>query len=255
MPEEVGLTKGVRRRTLGLRREEVAQLSGVSITWYTWLEQGRNIKVSNEVLESISRVLKLTKEESIYLFSIAGNTNIIKGDLDENILTPSIKNLLKNIVDIPAYIIDQHWNLLYWNNISEKVFCIFNSLTNSERNIIYLMFTNKEYMDLFDNWEFHARGIISRLRYTYGKHYNDIKLCSIIKNLCEVSKDFNKWWNVNEVSGMNDVIKNINHPLVGKMTFEFISLDLSINSNLKLIFHNPINETKKKIDMLIESGN
>lgn len=253
-PEQVGLPNGTRRRTTGLRREEVAQLSGIGLTWYTWLEQGRDIQVSNQVLESITRALQLTQEETYHLFVLAGKAVVNHNFSAPNLITLAIRSLLDNIVDIPAYIMDQRWNLLAWNDISEKVFGDFNKLSQSERNIVQLMFTNKAYMDLFDDWSFHARGIIARFRASYAKYSDDTWFRMFINNLCNISAKFNEWWALHDVHGMDDVIKEINHPIVGRMVFEFVSFDVSANPNLKLIFHNPSvgTDTKHKIDMLMK---
>lgn len=239
---------------MGLRREEVAQLTGIGLTWYTWLEQGRDIQVSSQVLESIARVLQLTQEETYHLFVLAGKAVMNSNTLEPNLITSAIRNLLDNIVDIPAYIMDQRWNLLAWNDISEKVFGDFTTLSQSEKNIVHLMFANKPYMELFDDWAFHARGIIARFRATCVKYPDDVWFRTFVNDLCSVSTAFNEWWALHDVHGMDDVIKEISHPTVGRMVLEFVSFDVSANSNLKLIFHNPVagTNTKSKIDMLIK---
>lgn len=254
-PEQAGLPSGTRRRTAGLRREEVAQLAGIGLTWYTWLEQERDIQVSNQVLESIARVLCLTAEETCHLFSLAGNTVMAANSSELNLITPAIRNLLNNIVDVPAYVMDQRWNLLAWNDISQKVFGDFSVLSPSERNIVHLMFMNRPYMNLFEDWPFHAYGIIARFRAAYGKYPDDVWFDPFIKNMCNSSTIFDEWWAMHDVHGMDDVIKEIHHPKARRMIFEFSSFDISSNPNLKLIFHNPISgtDTKSKIDMLIHT--
>lgn len=242
-PEQVGLPHGSRRRTPGLRREEVAQLAGVGITWYTWLEQGRDIKVSQQVLDSLARVLQFTNQERQHLFMLAGKGKMHSSPVEQNVITPALKNLLDNVTDIPAYIIDQRWNLLAWNNISAQVFGDFSSLIQAERNIVYLMFNNQDYMELFEDWEFHARGVIARFRATYGKYQDDRWMQEFVQNQCNANSLFEEWWAIHDVHAMEDVIKEINHPKVGRMVYEFVSLDVSANPNLKLIFHNPVSGT------------
>lgn len=253
-PEQVGLPKGARRRTAGLRREEVAQLAGIGLTWYTWLEQGRDIQVSRQVLESIARVLKLTPEECHHLFVLAGKAVPNRANSIPDQVTPTLQNLLDSMTDLPAYIMDQRWNLLAWNAIAEKVFGNFTTLPPPERNVIRLMFTNKAYMALFDDWAFHARGIIARFRATYAKYPDDHFLLDMIRDLCHTSTSFHEWWALHDVHGMDDVIKEIHHPIVGRMVLAFTSFDLSTNPNLKLIFHQPVADTgtKEKVDLLIQ---
>jgi len=252
-PEQVGLSRGTRRRTSGLRREEVAGLAGIGLTWYTWLEQGRDIQVSNQVLESIARVFQLTQDEITHLFCLAGNTKTSDSFSETGVLSPAVKNLMSNFNQVPTYMIDNCWNLVTWNKLSEKVFCEFSKLEKHERNILYLMFMYKPYMDLFDDWEYHARGIVSRFRVDFVKQTQNIHMQSFVEYLCNSSSKFHDWWKLHDVHGMDDVLKKITHPVVGKMSLEFVSFNASANPNLRLIFHSPAEgtDTKAKLTKLL----
>jgi hypothetical protein len=253
-PSQVGLSEGTRRRTPGLRREEVALLAGTSLTWYTWLEQGRSINVSDQLLESLSRVLQLSKEERNYLFLLAAKS--LPGDYcpKTNLITPVLQNVLDSLNSIPSYIMDDRWNVIAWNQCACNVFADFGKIDPSERNIVWMMFHKEDYMDLFDDWTYHAKGILARFRAAYGKHIEDDWFITFIERIKTKSPEFNQWWEDYEINEMSSVIKKITHPIVGSMVFEFSSFDVSDNKNLKLILHNPLagTDTKQKVMLLSE---
>jgi len=255
-PSQVGLSNGIRRRTPGLRREEVAQLAGISLTWYTWLEQGRPINVSEQLLESLCRVLFLTKEERNHLFILAAKTFPSDDYPEQSPITAALQNVLDSLDVIPAYLMDNRWDVIAWNKSACKIFCDFSTINPNERNIVWLMFKNSEYMDLFNDWDFHARGILARFRATCGKHIDDDWFTAFINKLRAESSAFNEWWSIYDVHGMSDIIKEITHPTIGSLSFEFNSFDVSDNANLKLILHTPLagTDTKDKI-MLLMSEN
>jgi transcriptional regulator with XRE-family HTH domain len=253
LPSQVGLPNGSRRRTPGLRREEVAQLAGISLTWYTWLEQGRPIKISNYLIESLCHVLLLNKEERSHLFILAAKSLPIN-NVEQNQITAALRSVLDSLDIIPAYIMDNRWNIIAWNESASKVFYDFNKIDPEERNIVGMMFTNHEYMELFDDWAFHARGILARFRATCGRYVDDDWFKVLVSRLKTESTFFNEWWSMYDVHGMSDVIKQITHPIVGSLSFEFSSFDVSNNTNLKLILHTPLadTDTREKIILLMK---
>ncbi|WP_278043202.1 helix-turn-helix domain-containing protein [Paenibacillus elgii] len=140
-PQELGLQVDTsRRRTPGLRREEVASLSGISLPWYTALEQGRDIQVSEQVLESLVRTLRLSKDERNHLRVLANHSTVSKGTENET-LSPSLQQILDRLGTYPAYIIDKHWNVLAWNKITSSLCGDFNRMAEIERNILWRVFT------------------------------------------------------------------------------------------------------------------
>lgn len=248
LPNQVGLPDGMRRRTPGLRREEVAQLAGISLTWYTWLEQGRPINVSNQLLESLCHVLLLTNEERNHLFNLALKSSPVY-KVEQCPVSASLQNVLDHLTIIPAYIMDDKWNIVAWNNCACAVFGDFSKLEPKERNIVWMMFNNSDYMSLFDDWAFHARGILARFRATCGKHVDDDWYTTFVNKLRAQNTSFDKWWSMYAVHGMNEITKKLTHPVVGCLSFEFSCFDVSDNPNLKLILHTPSpdTDTKQKI--------
>lgn len=243
-PEQLGLPCGTRRRTPGLRREEVAHLAGIGLTWYTWLEQGRAINVSDDVLDSLSRVFILSDEERVHLYALANKT-IPNGENDYQPVSDTLMRILKRFdtAYCPAYIMDSHWNVVAWNELAATIFGDFSLLSTYERNIVYMMFCNQEYMTLFEDWEFHAKGIIARFHAAMAKHIDDPWFSGFVHDLKNKCNTFSAWWSLYDVNRMSDVIKELKHPLIGKMTYEFVSFDVSDNQNLKLLVHNPDDKT------------
>lgn len=243
IPAQVGLPAGIRRRTPGLRREEIAQLAGIGLTWYTWLEQGRQINVSDQVLESLSKVLMLNAEERKHLFTLAMKPIPNENYRNAGQLNDTLQHVLDSLETSPAYIIDQRWNICGWNKSACQVFGDFSQINESERNVVYMMFCKNEYMELFDDWEFHAKGIIARFRVMCGINIDDPWITDFTNNLKEKSSDFNMWWSMYKIHSMSDIIKELSHPVVGKLVFEFNSFDVSDNPNLKMLIHTPVQGT------------
>ena len=243
LPSQVGLPSGLRRRTPGLRREEVAQLAGIGLTWYTWLEQGRPIRVSSQVLESLARVLLLDPHERGYLFTLARHVVPASPLSRQSVIKPSVQHILDSLQLSPALIIDQRWNVIAWNNASSVVFGDFGMIDPLDRNIVSMIFTHNSYMSLFIDWEFHARGMLARFRTAYGQHVDDPWFAAFIENLKIKSNAFREWWSQHEAQNSTEVNKELKHPIAGKLVFESCSFALSDNPNLKMIVNTPLPET------------
>lgn len=254
LPSEVGISEGLRRRTPGLRREEVAYLAGVGLTWYTWLEQGRAIKVSAGVVESLSRVLMLDEQERIHIYTLAGQalpTDIIPY---QGTVSPMLQHVLDNLVLSPSFIMDVRWNIIAWNKAASAVFTDFSKINVHKRNMVWMMFKYDDYKKLFIDWEFHAQGMLARFRSTIGQYIEDPWLVEFIEELKNESEEFNLWWSRHDVQRNSQLYKKLKHPIVGELVFEFCSFDVSDNSNLKLIVNTPFLETNTniKVKMLLD---
>lgn len=253
LPSQVGIPEGGRRRIPGLRREEVAYLAGVGLTWYTWLEQGRAIQVSAEVLESLSRVLMLDKQERIHLYTLA--RHVFPSDIPsyKGTVSPILQHVLDNLILSPSFIMDIRWNIISWNKAARVVFADYGKINVRERNMVWMMFTNPDYKNLFIDWEFHAQGMLARFRSDIGHYIEDPWLTNFIDELKTESEQFNLWWSKHEVQGNGEINKKLNHPIAGKMEFEFSSFDVSDNLNLKLIVNTPLTgtDTDKKVKFLL----
>jgi transcriptional regulator with XRE-family HTH domain len=167
-PTEVGLPCGNGRRIRGLRREEVAALAGVGLTWYTWLEQGREIRVSTAFLENLARTLKLSHAERAHLFALTQHRAPplpISGPVSN---APERLHVILNAIDSPAYARNSRFDVIAWNRANTLMFGDFASVAPEQRNVLRLMFTRPSYRRTMKNWEEDARGLIAKFRLNWN---------------------------------------------------------------------------------------
>lgn len=253
-PSQVGLSTATRRRTPGLRREEVAQLAGVGLTWYTWLEQGRPIHVSTPVIESLSRVLLLDNQERIHLYLLANQPLPVYIPKSQETVSSAIQNILDSLILCPSLVTDQRWNVIAWNKAACLMFGEFAKMNDRERNIIWAMFTDKNYEQLLVDWNLYARRLLGRFRATCGQYIEDSWFYQFINDLKTQSAEFNLWWSLHEIDNTSEKYKQLNHPSVGILDFEVSNFDVSDHSGLKMIVHTPLSgtDTASKIKSLLD---
>lgn len=248
-PSQAGLSTTTRRRTPGLRREEVAQLAGIGLTWYTWLEQGRPIQVSAQVIESLSRVLLLNRQERLHLYLLANQP--IPADIPVYLgtVSPALQNVLDSLILCPSLVTDQRWNVIAWNKAACSIFGDFTRMNARERNIVWAMFTDNKYKQLLVNWDQYAKRLLGRFRATCGQYIEDSWLVQFIYDLKVHSSEFNLWWPLHDIESSSEKYKQFNHPIAGILDFEVSSFDVSDPSGLKLIVHTPLSETDTSAKM------
>ncbi len=240
LPSQVGLSSGIRRRTPGLRREEVAQLAGIGLTWYTWLEQGRPIRVSAQVVESLCRILLLDKQERIHLYRLANQP--IPTDIQEcqETVSPILQHVLDSLVLCPSFIADQRWNVIAWNKAACLLFGDFNEMNARQRNVVWAMFTDDYFKELYVDWNKHAKSLLGRFRSTCGKYIEDSWLNQFIDDLKVQSLEFNSWWPLHEIQNDSGVYKHFNHPMgaprcarmpAGESPVQLIAIQLKENED------------------------
>ncbi len=252
-PAEAGLPSAERRRTPGLRREEVAHLAGVGLTWYTWLEQGRDIHVSAQVIESLSRVLMLDKQERIHLFRLANQP--LPPDVPEcQIATsPILQHVLDSLALCPSFIADQRWNVIAWNQAACILLGDFETMNARQRNVVWAMFTDDYFKRLYDNWDMYAKSLLGRFRLTCGKYIEDPWFAAFIEDLKAHSNEFARWWPLHEIIDDGGIYKHFNHPAAGVLDFESSCFDVPDNSGLRLFVHVPApgTDTADKMKQLL----
>ncbi len=254
LPEEVGLPLVARRKTTGLRREEVAQLAGVGVTWYTWLEQGRDISASPQVLDSLARTFKLTPAEKAHLFLLAGQTSPAYPVPQQEQVSPFLSRLLEQMGTNPAYITGRRWDVLAWNRAACQVFGDFAMMPVEERNIVRLVFTNEEYRRRCLNWEGVAQRVLAQLRASSSQYRNDGQLSALVADLQQRSPEFACWWLQHKVQGRQDGRKEFLHPLVGSLTFDHSTFQIEGSPGLKMVVYLPAcQETARKLEQLAMS--
>lgn len=253
LPSQVGLPAGTRRRTPGLRREEVAQLAGIGLTWYTWLEQGRPIQVSTPVVESLSKVLLLDKQERRHLYLLANQP--LPPDIPgyQGAISSALQHVLDSLTLSPALVTDQRFNVIAWNKAACLLFGEFSEMNARERNIVWAMFTDEKYKQLYIDWTLYAKNLLGRFRSTCGQYIEDAWIAQFIDDLKAQSEEFNIWWPLHEIQNDTGLSKQLNHPAVGLLDFEISNFDVSDNSGLKMVVHVPLSgtDTAAKIKSLL----
>ncbi len=252
-PAQVGLPGGRRRRTPGLRREEVAQLADVSVEWYTRLEQGRDIHVSRRTLEHIADALALNVDERIYLFHLVGPEPAEAEWVSEEAVRPSLQRYLDALGRNPAYVIGKRWDRLAWNAAACAVFDDFAVLPLRERNVIWALFTNPTRRRLYVNWEQVAQDTLARFRVSYGQYAGDPLFTELVEDLQRASPEFRRWWPRHLVRRDPSGIKLLEHPLCGRLVLEHHSFQTFDTPPLRVVVYTPLAEanTPQKLEQLL----
>ena len=192
-PAEVGLPSGGRRRTPGLRREEVAGLAGVGLTWYTWFEQGRDIQVSETFLLNVARALRLDDAECSHLFLLAHRRPPPPEAHQLSCVTPLIQQLLDDLVARPAYVINLRWDVVAWNAAADRLFG-FGARNREARNILRIVFADPDMRRRLPTWRDDAPKLLAQLRYDFAVAPDDPSMLTLIQDLKHFSADFRRWW-------------------------------------------------------------
>lgn len=255
-PEQFGLPIGPRRKVPGLRREELAQIAGIGLTWHTWLEQGKNIQVSTQVLERLVTVMQLNAEERNHLYKLAlGQLPVEQTASIEESLIPIVQNFMNEYERCPAYVTDQRWDILLWNKAGERVFGDFEKMDKKERNAIWRCFASPAYRNLIGDWESHAKRLLAQFRSTSTSFVGEGWFKDLVAELMEISPEFRQWWPSYDISGTPIGKKKINHPRVGTMVMEHITFQVYDAPELKLTVYRPLEEkntVQKMIRLLNE---
>jgi transcriptional regulator with XRE-family HTH domain len=239
-PKDFGLPEGP-RRTPGLRREEVAVLAGVSVSWYTWLEQGRDIQPSPDALKRIAKVLKLDRVEASHLFALSAlpQPEASPGEARETGVSAGLEALVRAIDPIPAYVRNTRLDILAWNDAIADLFVDYGSLQPHERNTLRLLFLYVPYRTLILDWEQMARGMISAFRAARAHAQDKAPFDSLVEELSAQSGEFRAWWQDTEVKGFEEGSKRLRHPDGGHIDFTYVALTPEGRPDLSLVTYIP----------------
>ena len=253
-PDEVGLPTGGRRRTPGLRREEVAQLAGVGATWYTWLEQGRDVRASLDVLEALSRALRLTPAERTHLILLGRGEEAPPCKPPAERVSPTIRRLIENLGMAPAFVLGRRWDYLAWNRAACALFGDFDKIPRAARNHLWLTFMDPVRREMFGDWERGARMAAAKFRADSASHIGDSSFDELIQALRQSSPEFCRAWKRHEVARSGEGRKELVHPVVGKLVFEHAVFNPTEAPEQRLILYSPVPEhdTPAKLARLLE---
>ncbi|HTW41444.1 MAG TPA: helix-turn-helix transcriptional regulator [Solirubrobacteraceae bacterium] len=253
-PEDVGLQGGGRRRTPGLRREEVAQLAGVGATWYTWLEQGRDVRASLDVLEALARALRMDRAERTHLVLLGRGEEPppCKGPAER--VSPSLRRLIENLGPNPAYILGRRWDYLAWNDAAVVLLGELGRIPRARRNHAWLTFTDPARREMFTDWERSARLLVAKFRADSARHIGDREFESLIAALRSSSREFARAWERHEVSSSSEGRKDLRHPAAGMLSFSHAVFHPSEAAEQRLVLYTPLpdNDTPAKLAALLQ---
>jgi transcriptional regulator with XRE-family HTH domain len=244
-PLDVGLPEGSasgRRRTPGLRREEIAQLSGVGVTWYTWLEQGRDISASVQVIDALARALLLTDDEHRHLRELAG-LSPPEPPVSAVDMLPRLQRLVDAEAPCPASVYDEHYDYLVWNEPYAVVRHDPGTLPANRRNMLWMMFTAPENRARMVRWESAARAVLSQFRVAAGRRPGDPRFTELVEALSEASPQFRGWWAEHPVRYFRPAVIGVRHPSAGLIRLEMFQLRLVDQPGLVMVVQVPVGET------------
>jgi hypothetical protein len=249
-PEQAGLPPGSRRRTPGLRREEVAQLSGVGVTWYTWLEQGRPINASPQVLGAVARTLLLDQAEREHLFRLADlpDAATAAGDgaaVGEEVL-PEVQEVLDALSPMPASAVNERFDLLAWNTPYAVMWPRITGAAPGERNTLWHIFTQPDCCHSYVNRAEQAPTLVAQLRGAYGRHVGEPAWARFVRRLQAVSPEFARLWDEHEVADQASYLKIYRHPAFPRLVLSTTSLAVLAAPGTRVVVYRPADEVTRQ---------
>ncbi|MER5730597.1 helix-turn-helix transcriptional regulator [Streptomyces sp. NPDC002138] len=250
-PAQAGLPDGgARRRTPGLRREEVAVLAGVGVSWYQWLEQGRDITVSPQVLDAVGRVLRLTSAEQRHLYVLAGlNPPALQVAPSDRNMCDGLKRLIDAWMPFPAHIMDVYWNTVMYNDAASMVLGMRPEIV---QNCLVSYFTDTLYRSRNKHWEEIAANVVAQFRAACSEFPDDDGFRAVVEEAKELSPFFTSLWERQDIEPGGQMRKEFEHPAVGTLFVESTQLRVPARPDLAIILHTPLpgTGTAEKLEWL-----
>ena len=243
-----------RRRTPGLRREEVAQRANISPTWYTWLEQGRGGAPSADVLDRIARALMLTDVEREHLFLLGlGRPPGLRYRRNEGV-TPRLQRVLDALEPSPALIRTATWDVVAWNRAATVMLTDYGALPPEQRNILRFIFLDPRVRAAQDDWDSVARFVVGAFRVDAARAGAAAEVGPLVDELCRLSPEFRAMWRDNDVRSHGEGVKHIRHPALGLISFEYSVFSVDGRPDLSMVVYNPATpEAADRISALVGS--
>ena len=239
-PAMAGLPGGGRRRTPGLRREELAQLCDVSPTWLTWLEQGRPVSASAKMLARLAQVLQLSAAERAYLFEVADKHDPSHGTGEGGGPAAAELSAIVAAIDAPAYILDRAWNAVAWNGAACMLFAGWLHDAGNTPNQLRFMFLDAGARALVVGWPERAQRLVAEFRADIGRQADQAPLAGLIAELAGASLEFRQWWGAQQVQGRDGGLRRFQHAQQGLLEFNQVTLHLARQHDLKLVMLLPV---------------
>ncbi|WP_225821450.1 helix-turn-helix transcriptional regulator [Streptomyces naphthomycinicus] len=250
-PEEAGLPGGGgRRRTPGLRREEVAVLAGVGASWYQWLEQGRDISVSPQVLDAVGRVLRLSDAERRHLYLLAGlNPPTPEVVADRRDMCEGLRRLIDTWMPYPAHIMDLYYNCVMYNDAAALV---LGMRPDNTQNCLVDFFVDPLYRSRSGSWERNARTVVAQFRAACAARPDDEGFRTVLAEASARSPEFRALWAERDIEDQGQIRKELDHPLAGLLVVESTAMKVPARPDLMIVLHTPLDEanTAEKLEWL-----
>ena len=254
-PEDVGLPPGTRRRTAGLRREELAQLAGVGVTWYTWLEQGRPIHASVQVLDAVATTLRLDAVERAHLFRLADlpGAATAASDCGDCTLPPEVQQVL-DAIRFPACVLTERFDVIAWNDVYAGLFPGITEAPPGERNTLLVFLTDPPCCSPLQNQGRHCIALVGQLRAAYGRHVGDPAWTHFIRRLEAISPAFAEAWASHDVAQPTSHTKHFRHATFGHLTTRSTSFSVTAVPGARLVVYTPDDEPSEKAIARLAEG-
>jgi transcriptional regulator with XRE-family HTH domain len=237
-PGGLGLPASGSRRTPGLRREEVALLSGVSHTWYTWLEQGRDIRPSRQVVDAVARTLQMSPAEHQYVLRLAGHPAAASAaGRGDGRLPAHAQRLLDALGDSPAYVITHDWSIVGWNAAYARFYPGVAAAAPADRNLLWLVFTDPDVRELLGDWTTDSRRFLTQFRAEVGARVHDPAVVELIARLQRASAHFRAGWASHDVDQFSSSERRFEHAEVGSLLLEHHQLTLADSPDLHVVVY------------------
>ena len=232
-----GLPPAGRGRTIGLRREEVSFLSGVSVTWYTWLEQGRDIHPSRQVLDAVARCLRLSEAEHHYVLGLLGLAPSRPRAAGDAAAPAHLQRFLDALGEHPAYALAPDWRLVAWNGAYEFLYPRVAATDPADRNLLGLVFTDPGVRTLLDDWQVTSRRFLAEFRTEVGARLGDPEVRDLVARLRAASPEFRDGWDRHDVQGFESRERVFHHPTAGRLVYEHHQLRPSDRPDLQVVVY------------------
>lgn len=249
-PADVGLPARNRRRTPGLRREEVAEMANIGVSWYTLLEQGQDVHPSRQVLSSLAQALRLTAAEERHLFLLAAGEAPEKSLVEEEQVTPAHQRVVNALDPHPAFLIGRCWDVLAWNRAAELIFCFHEPCPPHSRNAIWRFFQGESRI-FHQDWEKQAQNLVAQYRADYARYPGDASFREIIEDLQQTSPQFCQWWEQQIVRNWPDGPRVVKHPALGRLEFDHITFQTSLSPDLRVKVYTASGASASKLEQAL----
>lgn len=253
-PGDVGLPARSRQRTPGLRREDVAELAHIGVSWYTLLEQGHDVHPSRQVLHSLAHALKLNPVEEQHLLLLAGQELVAAPLPEGEAVTPALRRVVDALDPHPAFVIGRRWDVLAWNRAAQLLFHFDEPCPPHSLNVVWRFFQREGVREMDAAWEAQAQNLIAQFRADYARYPGDESFQDVVEDLRRVSPQFHVWWERQDVRGLPDGPRTMRYPTLGVLHFDHVTFQASVTPELRVKVYVASVETATRLERALSES-